>query len=74
MIIQKTDDLLLYFKHDGLTLELDQTAISSNGLLELLRKTIKSKYPNVKSFGLSLIKEDVFEIQVSVISDMTWKI
>lgn len=74
MIIQKTDDLLLYFKHDGLTLELDQSAISSNGLLELLRKTIKSKYPNVKSFGLSLIKEDVFEIQVSVISDMTWKI
>ena len=74
MIIQKTDDLLLYFKHDGITLELDQTAISSNGLLELLRKTIKSKYPNVKSFGLSLIKEDVFEIQVSVISDMTWKI
>jgi hypothetical protein len=74
MIIQKTDDLLLYFKHDGLTLELDQTAISSNGLLELLRKTIKAKYPNVKSFGLSLMKEDVFEIQVSVISDMTWKI
>jgi len=74
MIIQKTDDLLLYFKHDGITLELDQAAISSNGLLELLRKTIKSKYPNVKSFGLSLIKEDVFEIQVSVISDMTWKI
>lgn len=74
MIIQKTDDLLLYFKHDGLTLELDQTAISSNGLLELLRKTIRSKYPNVKSFSLSLIKEDVFEIQVSVISDMTWKI
>jgi hypothetical protein len=74
MIIQKTDDLLLYFKHDGITLELDQAAISSNGLLELLRKTIKSKYPSVKSFGLSLIKEDVFEIQVSVINDMTWKI
>jgi hypothetical protein len=74
MIIQKTSDLLLYFKHDGVTLELDQEAISSLGLLELLRKTIRTQYPNVKSFGLSLIKEDVFEIQVSVIGDMIWKI
>ena len=74
MIIQKTNELLLYFTHDGLTLELDQDAISSSGLLELLRKTIKAKYPAVKSFELSLIREDVFKIQISVTGDMTWKI
>ena len=74
MLIQKTGDLLLYFKHDGLTLELDQSTISSIGLIELLRKTIKSKYVPVKSFGLSLIRDDVFEIQVSVLPDMHWKI
>lgn len=74
MLIQKTGELLLYFKHDGLTLELDQPTISSNGLIELLRKTIKTKYTNVKSFGISLIKDDVFEIQVSVLPDMYWKI
>lgn len=74
MIIQKTQDIVLYFKHDGLTLELDQSAISVVGMVELLKKLIKSKYPNVKSFGLSLIAEDTFEIQVSVIGDMNWKI
>jgi hypothetical protein len=74
MIIQKTNELLLYFKHDGVTLELDQTAISTIGLVELLKKMIKSNYPNVKSFGLSLIKEDTFEIQVSVIPDMNWRL
>ena len=74
MIIQKTQDILLYFKHDGLTLELDQTAISVIGLVELLKKMIKTKYPNVKSFSLSLINEDTFEIQVSVLGDMIWKL
>jgi hypothetical protein len=74
MIIQKTDEFLLYFRHDGLTLELDQDAISVIGLVDLLKRTIKEKYVNCKSFSLSIIKENVIEIQISVLSDLNWKV
>ncbi len=74
MIIQKTHELLLFFKHDGVTLELEQDAIASVGLIELIRKVIKSEYPKVTSFSISLVKEDMFEIDVSIINNLHWKI
>lgn len=74
MIIQKTNELLLFFRHDGVTLELEQDAIASVGLIELIKKMIRSEYPKVMSFSLSLIKEDTFEINVSVLKDLPWKI
>jgi hypothetical protein len=73
MLIQKTHELILYFKHDGRTLELDQEVISSVGLIELLKKDIKITYPKIKSFGLSLIAENVFEVQISILGDLNWK-
>jgi hypothetical protein len=74
MIIQKTSELLLFFKHDGVTLELEQDAIASIGLIELIKKIIREEYPKTASFSLSLIKEDMFEISISIINDLPWKI
>ena len=65
---------MFYFKHDGIILDLDQNVISCVGLVELLKKEIKRKYPVVKSFGLSIINDDTFEIQVSINPEMNWKL
>lgn len=75
MIIQKTSEILLFFKHDGVTLELEQEVIASNGLIELIRKVIRSEYPKALSFSVSLVKEDIFEINISILKeDLPWKV
>ena len=73
MILQKTGEIIFYFKHDGLTLELDQDVISSIGLVEMLKKIIKEKYKIVKSFSISLVGESTFEIEVSIMDNLSWK-
>jgi hypothetical protein len=74
MLIQKIEQIIFYFKHSGLTMEMDQETISSTGLIELLKKNIKEKYPVAKSFRLSLVQEDTFEVEISILNDLSWKI